>query len=252
MDLGPLSVSADHLKHLSTTWSPWLDICHFLLSTIAVREEMGLPFSRSNPLATWLATMSACFAGSLLANPLLGKPILGALSNEYSLLLASLVWWSLFYSPGDVVYQAVKNKLIYVPVCALKEVYRAEKILGGINDARKIYPEHETIMVMIGVIKGNGSGFIKPITRLLCGHWSPGSSEILKISVTSKGCILAALLMVADLSGLMPRPVAGDLLYLCIVSVLVVVKVTSLVSQPLDPYQPLDRAVYLLTGGLWN
>ena len=50
----------------------------------------------------------------------------------------------------------------------------------------------------------------------------------------------------------MPRPVAGDLLYLCIVSVLVVVKVTSLVSQPLDPYQPLDRAVYLLTGGLWN
>jgi hypothetical protein len=36
---------------------------------------------------------------------LLGKPILGAVSNEYSLVLATLVWWILFYSPGDVAYQ---------------------------------------------------------------------------------------------------------------------------------------------------
>jgi hypothetical protein len=36
---------------------------------------------------------------------LLGKPILGAVSNEYSLMLATLVWWILFYSPGDVAYQ---------------------------------------------------------------------------------------------------------------------------------------------------
>jgi hypothetical protein len=39
---------AQQLQHLSTTWSPWLDICHFILSTLAVRDEVGLPFTRYN------------------------------------------------------------------------------------------------------------------------------------------------------------------------------------------------------------
>ena len=34
-----------------------------------------MEFTRSRPLATWLATLSASFAGSLVANPLLGKPV---------------------------------------------------------------------------------------------------------------------------------------------------------------------------------
>merc|ERR1719348_1691075 len=63
-----------------------------------------------------MATMSASFAGSLLANPLLGKPILSALSNEYQLLLASLVWWLVFYSPADLAYSLVTNKVLYVPI----------------------------------------------------------------------------------------------------------------------------------------
>ena len=83
---------------------------------------MGLQFSRQKPLACWVATMTACFAGSIIANPLLGKPntelcsivcvtpstgkpILGAVSNENNVLLASIVWWAVFYSPADLVYR---------------------------------------------------------------------------------------------------------------------------------------------------
>jgi hypothetical protein len=51
---------------------------------------------------------------------------------------------------------------------------------------------------------------------------------------------------------LLPRPITGDLLYLCIVSLLVMVKLTGLLSQPRDPYLPLERGVHLLTGGLWD
>jgi hypothetical protein len=47
MELTVLSVSADELKQLSATWSPWLDICHFVLSVLAVRQEVGVAFSRS-------------------------------------------------------------------------------------------------------------------------------------------------------------------------------------------------------------
>ena len=50
-------------------------------------------------------------------------------------------------------------------MCVVKEIYRAKKTLGGINDAAKVLPDQELLMVMIGLIKGNGSGFMKPVTR---------------------------------------------------------------------------------------
>ena len=45
------------------------------ITTTTTRKEVGVEFTRSRPLATWLATLSASFAGSLVANPLLGKPV---------------------------------------------------------------------------------------------------------------------------------------------------------------------------------
>ena len=50
-------------------------------------------------------------------------------------------------------------------MCVVKEIYRAKKTLGGITDAAKVFPDQELLMVMIGLIKGNGSGFMKPVTR---------------------------------------------------------------------------------------
>ena len=46
-----------------------------VLVITTTRKEVGVEFTRSRPLATWLATLSASFAGSLVANPLLGKPV---------------------------------------------------------------------------------------------------------------------------------------------------------------------------------
>ena len=64
---------SSQLQSMPATWYPLFDICHFILAALAVRKEVGIPFSRSNPLATWLATMTASFAGSFIANPLLGE-----------------------------------------------------------------------------------------------------------------------------------------------------------------------------------
>jgi len=253
MSLSSFGLSASQLQSLPSAWSPLFDICHFILAALAVRKEVGVGFSRSNPLATWLATMTASFAGSMIANPLLGKPILGALSNEYNVLLATLIWWGVFYSPGDLVYSLVKNQLLYVPICVVKEIYRAKKTLGGINDAAKVFPDQELLMVMIGLIKGNGSGFMKPVTRLVCGSWKPQSSELLSMSVTSKECLVAAIMMVADKGGYLPAPVSGDLLYLIIVSVFLLIKLSSVLADPVDPFSPLEGTVATLAfGGLWD
>ena len=102
-----------------------------------------MEFTRSRPFATWLATLSASFAGSLLANPLLGKPVmlrnpmtanveyflkyklssasqksntqvLAALSSERNLMMATVVWWAVCYSPADIVYSVATNKVTIV------------------------------------------------------------------------------------------------------------------------------------------
>jgi len=252
MGLSSLGISAAQLQSMPGNWAPWFDVCHFLLAALAVRKEVGTTFSRSNPLATWIATLTASFAGSMIANPLLGKPIFGALSNEYNLSVATLIWWAVFYSPADIVYTVVKNPAIYIPICVVKEIYRAKKTLGGINDAAKVYPDHELIQITVGLIKGNGSGFMKPITRLVCGTWTPGSSELLKMSTTSKECLVAAILLVADNAGYLPVPLSGDLLYLSIVAVFLMVKLSGILAEPIDPFVPLDSAVGLLTGGMWD
>ena len=76
-------MSSGVIMYPSGAWSPLFDLCHYLLAALAVRSEVGQARSRAQPLATWMATMSASFAGSLLANPLMGKPVLAAVSNEY-------------------------------------------------------------------------------------------------------------------------------------------------------------------------
>ena len=67
--------------------------------------------------------------------------------------------------------------------------------------AQDVFPHNELLIIAIGVLKGNGSGFMKPITRLISGEWSPARSELLQMSVTTKECLAAALLLLAGSDG---------------------------------------------------
>ena len=75
------------------------------------------------------------------------------------------------------------------------------KVDGGIKEAAKVFPGHEPIMVIIGLIKGNGSGFMRPLARGVCGKWDLTSNELLNPSVVSKQCLVAAVILVAKLNG---------------------------------------------------
>merc|ERR1712226_147251 len=180
-------------------------------------------------------------------------PILGALSSEHNVLLATLCWWGVCYSPGDIVYTVATSKVVYLPVCVIKEIYRAKKVVGGIADAAKVFPDHELAMVLIGTIKGNGSGVIKPVTRLVCGVWKPSASEILEMSVTTKECLCASVLLVLDQTNFLPAPISGSLLYLAIVGTFLLVKISSALGEPIDPFAPFEKIVSSLAlGGLWE
>ena len=52
----------------------------------------SLPFSRKHPLSLWVSSMLVIFAGGILANLLLGEPVLAPLKNNNQLLLSTIVW----------------------------------------------------------------------------------------------------------------------------------------------------------------
>ena len=73
--------------------------------------------------------MMVTFAGGFLAALFLGEPLLEPFRNTQSVLLATAVWYAMFYSPFDVVYKLSKFLPIKIVIAAMKEVYRYSIIL---------------------------------------------------------------------------------------------------------------------------
>lgn len=69
----PLPVSAQDLLSLPQSFYPLFDVCHILLCVVAVRKEAGKAFAHAHPAAALLSCVVSSFAGSLLANPLMGE-----------------------------------------------------------------------------------------------------------------------------------------------------------------------------------
>ena len=63
---------------------------HIIRTHISISGAQA--FSRKHPLSCWFSTMFTIFAGSILANLLLGEPCLTPFKNNNQLLLATSVW----------------------------------------------------------------------------------------------------------------------------------------------------------------
>ena len=72
-----MELSLQNWAALSRSWPADYDmafnLCHMIVSTLSVRKDAGRPFGRTNPIAAWASCIMTVFAGSLVANPFLGK-----------------------------------------------------------------------------------------------------------------------------------------------------------------------------------
>ncbi len=89
------------------------------------------------------------------------------------------------------------------------------------------------VPIIVATIKGNGSGFMTPITRFIRGSWQPFENELVKPSTTTKLCAFAALIF--TLIGY-----NNDFAYLAIVGLFVSVKVSAIFGEPVDPFKPVE------------
>merc|ERR1719244_1710594 len=176
----------------------------------------------------------ACFAGGLLVNPICGEPVLAALGDSYKLAMATALWFALYYCPQDLVYNVSKMFPVRIIMYTIKGLYYPKKVLAGMKHAQHELPGNFLAMIVIAVCKGNGSGVLKPVCRLVRGVWRPLSTELIVPSLTTKYCVVACLLLFF---------VPGDLTYVAVAGLFLSMKVGPLLGVPVDLFTPIENMI---------
>ncbi|XP_058148928.1 trimeric intracellular cation channel type A [Dasypus novemcinctus] len=190
LSLGELALSFSRVQLF-----PAFDLSYFIVSILYLKYEPGaVELSRRHPVASWLCAMLHCFGSYILADLLLGEPVIDYFSNNSSILLASAVWYLIFFCPMDLFYKCVcflPVKLIFV---AMKEVVRVRKIAVGIHHAHHHYHHGWFVMIATGWVKGSGVALMSNFEQLLRGVWKPDSNEVLHMSFPTKASLYGAVL----------------------------------------------------------
>lgn len=172
---------------------PYFDMAHYIISVMSLREQPGaVCVSQRSPLACWFSSMLYCFGGAVLSALMLADAPVAPLSNTTNLLLATLMWYLVFYCPLDVVYSLASLLPLRLILTAMKEVTRTWKILSGVSQAGSKYSDALFVMMAVGWAKGAGGGLISNFEQLVRGVWKPETNELLKMSYPTKVTLLGA------------------------------------------------------------
>ncbi|XP_021116840.1 trimeric intracellular cation channel type B isoform X3 [Heterocephalus glaber] len=166
-----------------TSMFPFFDIAHYLVSVMAMKHQPGAAaIARKNPVSSWLTAMLHCFGGGILSCILLAEPPLKFLTNHTNVLLASSIWYIIFFCPCDLVSQAYSFLPVQLLAAGMKEVTRTWKIVGGVTHANSYYKNGWIVMIAIGWARGAGGTIVTKFEQLVKGDWKPGGDEWLKMS----------------------------------------------------------------------
>lgn len=197
----------DELAHglSSLSMFPYFDMAHYTVSVMALREQPGaLEVSRVSPLACWFSSMLFCFGGAILTGIMLAEPPVAPLSNSTSILIASVIWYLVFYCPMDLVYCCAALPPLRLVLSGMKEVTRTWKVLTGVTQAHGKYKDSLLVMIAIGWTRGAGGGLISNFEQLVRGVWKPETNELLKMSYSTKITLIGAVLFALQQTQYLP------------------------------------------------
>ncbi|XP_077091579.1 trimeric intracellular cation channel type B isoform X1 [Siphateles boraxobius] len=174
---------------------PYFDMAHYIISVMSLREQPGaLAVSQLSPLACWFSSMLYCFGGAVLSALMMADAPVAPLSNTTNLLIASLMWYLVFYCPLDAVYSLASVWPVRLVLTGMKEVTRTWKVVGGVTQAGRKYKDGLFVMIAVGWAKGAGGGLISNFEQLVRGIWKPETNELLKMSYPTKVTLLGSVL----------------------------------------------------------
>nr|XP_061800181.1 trimeric intracellular cation channel type B-like [Nerophis lumbriciformis] len=219
---------------------PYFDMAHYIISIMALKEQQGtMEVSRVSPLACWFSSMIVCFAGTVLAGIILAEPPLAPLAKGSHVLLASLVWYLMFYCPWNLMHKCVTMPPLRLVLSAMKEVTRTWKVLAGVSQARSKYKDGLLIMIATGYVKGAGGGLIINFQQLIRGAWKPDAKEFLKMGAATKVSMIGAVLFALQQSHYLPIQTRHLMLIYTVFTVLNKTRMicTGSATFPFDPIE---------------
>ncbi|XP_008283784.1 trimeric intracellular cation channel type B [Stegastes partitus] len=242
----------DELSHglANLSMFPYFEMAHYIVSVMALREQPGaLEVSRVSPLACWFSSMLFCFGGAVLSGIMLAEPPVAPLSNSTSVLMASIIWYLVFYCPMDLVYCCAALLPLRLVLSGMKEVTRTWKVLGGVTQAHSKYKDGLLVMIAIGWARGAGGGLISNFEQLVRGVWKPETNELLKMSYPTKITLIGAVLFALQQTHYLPLQ-KHHLMLVYTVFLVVNKSRMMLTGSSASPFATIESALYktLFTG----
>ncbi|XP_051497964.1 trimeric intracellular cation channel type B isoform X1 [Apus apus] len=229
---------------------PFFDLAHYVASVMALKEQRGaVEVAVRSPVACWFSAMLHCFGGSVLSSLMLAEPPVAFLAKGTNILLASSVWYLVFYCPQDLFYRCFAFLPLRLLVAGMKEVTRTWKIMAGIAHADSHFKDAWLLMVAVGWARGAGGGLISNFEQLVRGVWKPETNELLKMSYPVKVTLIGAVLFTLQHSQYLP--IARHNLMFLYSIFLVVSKVTMMLTRTsASPFAPFEAALGHMFFGL--
>ncbi|XP_030323693.1 trimeric intracellular cation channel type B [Calypte anna] len=209
---------------------PFFDLANYVASIMALKEQRGaVEVAVQSPIACWFSAMLYCFGGSVLSSVMLAEPPVTFLAKGTNILLASSVWYLVFYCPQDIFCRCFNFLPLRLLVAGMKEVTRTWKILAGVAHANSHFKDAWLVMVAVGWARGAGGGLISNFEQLVRGVWKPETNELLKMSYPVKVTLIGAILFTLQHSQYLP--IARHNLMFLYTIFLVVSKVTMMLTR---------------------
>ncbi|CAK8680754.1 trimeric intracellular cation channel type B-A-like [Clavelina lepadiformis] len=232
------SVAGQMDELLTNRLSLICNFAHFSVVILGIKQTWGETQSRSQPFATWFMSMICCFGGGCLVHVFVGKPLLTPFTNTEMVILATIVWWLVFYAPADLFHSFLQPTPVKIVFLFLKEMLRTRKIMKGVALAREVYPSSLLLCTALGMLGACGGGFIKNTALLLRATWNQESIKTFSFSVISKCCLLFAALYNLQLDG--QCPFSAKVIALLQTTTMFSVVVGALFGFQLDFFSPLE------------
>jgi len=131
-----------------------------------------------------------------------------------------------------------------------KKFNEQKKFFDGVHSTLAIYPDGYIIVVIIGAIKGCAGSLMLTIDRFIRGVWLPAQHEFLFPTFATKACFLSAIIFV--LEHLQFIQFEREIIYLCVASIFVYVRVITIFLKQYDPLMPFENISSGLLFSSWS
>ena len=179
---------------------PFLWIPHCILCCLGLRATLGanaLQFARLHPLSCFIHGLLYTFAGAIVGLLLKGKSILLILTMSSKLYSYTVVWYLMFFAPGDLP-SAILTKLRLQPLLAAAQDWmRLGAVRANVAAALEEQPDSFLYPVAVATLTSSGLMIVKYVEQLLLGK---DRAFVIKQHAT-KTMAVAAVILTADAHG---------------------------------------------------